>query len=693
MKRPQRYLLLLLCLVLFEGCAGKKCKRCKGGGGGGGGNPPAGQGGAGGTHGPDGGGANNLDPAPAGGNEKGTGPSNQNPFGSQFVPFDDNGGAGNSVAPGVGGGGSNGTPPAGVPSEADPRNFPSFQPAPTNQAPGFGGNAGTGNISGSSFAPTSPVPGQGGLGTPTGNANAHPAGPSANERGPLPTFTASPPTPLVPPTSSLHSALGKCVACHKTKGSELSETLKDVNGLAGQFPSMPAKHLADMIGRTADLTAPELEALRKHVADTRAARANLVTPKTGTARSACFMSETQRQQLIGSMPPVTGNSALSQFLNQSRQSGNIQFYDRQNVPLTWSEAYMDDLRQPARLLSPAHATRPDNMERYGYHSDGAREFPWQTTAGLDISPSGGATKFFIPPPQGPMFTEVTKTRQSHPNDFGTSSNINGPQMGWVYSAGTTFGETLRVRDPQSGQMIPFEIRLRTKQPNGTWAMDVMRPFANSAELAAAVKKLCAGGGAPPECAQIKPAVAQLEQPKSRNASLASYVNQQTMRTKRDPLLMSRTALEAAQPNATLETLPDLPPSLVRRLLMGTPFKSVFGQPWNAGPPPGWAPTSTSDFNIVPKNYFGGFIPMNQNGCMKCHDSAGRHVDNFDPGPGQMFSPASDDSQSRPRTWYNFIPGDDGILSFHPFSASAVGHKGGADRSSVDPCWIQSGLFR
>jgi len=277
-------------------------------------------------------------------------------------------------------------------------------------------------------------------------------------------------------------------------------------------------------------------------------------------------------------------------------------------------------------------------------------------------------------------------------------------MGWVYAPGTTFGETLRVRDPVSGQMIPFEVRLRTKQPNGTWAMDVMRPFANSGELAAAVKKMCSGKEAPSDCAQVNAAMAQLENPRPRNAALSSFVNVQTMRSQfefgdpprvnktHDPLSMSRTAIEAAQPNAMLETLPELPPSLVRKLLMETPFKSVFGQPWNVGPPPSWAPTSGSDFNIVPRNYFGGFIPMNQNGCMKCHDSAGRHVDNFEPGPGQMFAPDPGD-QRRPRTWYNFIPGDDGILSFHPFSADAVANKRAVSRSSVDPCWVQSGLFR
>jgi hypothetical protein len=333
------------------------------------------------------------------------------------------------------------------------------------------------------------------------------------------------------------------------------------------------------------------------------------------------------------------------------------------------------------------------MARFGYHSDGAREFPWQTTAGLDISPSGGATKFVIPPAQGPMMQTLMKSRATHPTHYGTSTNL-GPSFGWQYAPGTTFGETLRVRDPESGQMIPFEIRLRTKLPNGTWNMDVLRPFGNSAELAAAVKKLCAGAGAPPDCNQMGALMPQIERPASRVTPLSAFVNQTNMGTARDPLSLSRTALEAAQSSATIETLPDIPASIVRKLLMETPFKSVFGQPWAAGPPPGWAPTSRTDFNIVPRNYFAGFIPMNQNGCMKCHDSAGRHVDQFDPDPqrGQMYAPDPSDAP-RPRTWYNFIPGDDGILSFHPFSARAVSGQAQAASSSVDPCWSQNGLVR
>ena len=137
--------------------------------------------------------------------------------------------------------------------------------------------------------------------------------------------------------------------------------------------------------------------------------------------------------------------------------------------------------------------------------------------------------------------------------------------------------------------------------------------------------------------------------------------------------------------------------MVRALLKTTPFKSVFGKPWNeaqGGAAEGWAPTSNSSFNIVPKNYFGGLIPMNQVSCMECHESAGRHVDNFDPQLDRAAGIVSDPSDApRSRTWYNFIPGNDGILSFHPFDARKVAQGASATSQSFVDCLKRSGLMR
>ena len=163
-----------------------------------------------------------------------------------------------------------------------------------------------------------------------------------------------------------------------------------------------------------------------------------------------------------------------------------------------------------------------------------------------------------------------------------------------------------------------------------------------------------------------------------------YLHKKTMRLRRDPLSLNRTALEATSEKALVHVLPDLPKDVVKALLTQTPFKSVMGQPWAAGAFPGWAATADSDFHIVPKKYFGAFIPTSTRGCMHCHDSAGRHVDNFEPARSQMFAPEPSDLR-RPRTWYDMIPGDDGILSFHPFSVKAVKEGEKANLDAVNPC--------
>lgn len=649
-----RALCLVVAMLCLSACAGKKCARCNAGGpgggaGGGGAGGPAGARGGRGTHGGAGGGSDAREDA-----LPGTGPSNTQPFGSDF----DNLGPA-SPSP-FAGNNPNGVP--GLPIELDPRNLPSFAP-------------------------------------PTGTAG-FPVNPSGIVPGATGTLTNGvPPLPVSP---RLHSAMGKCIDCHKRQGSQLSELLKDPTSLAHQFPAMDPQKLKDMISKTVGLTPDEITAIHQHVADARASKEalqrQLASQVPSSARPGCFVDESQRQALLATLPPVVANSPSATFLQASQQVGNIQFFDRTNVPLTWQSARVAGGSQgeaEALLTSPRFATNPDMMSLMGYHSDGAREFPWQSTAGIDISPSSGATKFVIPPARGPLMRLFNKTKQSHPTHFGTSANVNGPQLAWQYTEGTTFGETLRVRDPGSGQMIPFEIRLRTKMPNGSWSMDVLRPFANSQELAEGIRKLCASGSPPVSCSRVESFLGPLQNPPTRTATISQFVNANTMGTRRDPLSLSRTAIEATQKTANLQTLPDLPADLVRELLMKTPFKSVFNQPWSpgkAGTEPAWAATSNSNFNIFPRNYFAAFIPMNQNGCMKCHDSAGRHVDNFDPGPGQMNASAPNDVP-RARTWYNFIPGDDGILSFHPFSAQAIATHGAAGPGSLDPCWQQKGLLQ
>lgn len=496
-------------------------------------------------------------------------------------------------------------------------------------------------------------------------------------------------------TAAFVNAINKCTSCHASNST--ADSLKNPFTLIPQIKHMSWDRLQTMVNQ-ANLTPEERRSVEDHFRQVNAPQQyfmsvnDSIPQRSARQVNACYNSQSDRDRRAASLPQAEGSFGAER-LNAARGGGML-FYDRTSVPKVWQNAGINN--RPTTLMTARNAVNSHMYGLMGYHSDGAREFPWQNTAGLDISPNGSADKFIIPPASGPIANLRMRYKRTDRSYFGASSNVNGPQLGWNFNPDTTMGEVLKVQDPQTGEGIPFEIRLRTKLSTGNWQMDVLRPFANPIELMSAVQNMCSSDNAPPGCQQLSQGtLQQLGYPNASVQSRANYINATNFRTRRNPLRLSRTAAEATQPYATVQELPDLPPDIVRKLLKETPFKSVFGQPWisaQAGKPAGWAPTTKSNFNIVPKNYFAAYIPMTQDGCMKCHDSAGRHVDNFDPHPSQMFASAPGDAR-RSRTWYNFIPGNDGILSFHPFSVPAVANGAIANSRALNQCLIANGLIR
>ena len=72
-----------------------------------------------------------------------------------------------------------------------------------------------------------------------------------------------------------------------------------------------------------------------------------------------------------------------------------------------------------------------------------------------------------------------------------------------------------------------------------------------------------------------------------------------------------------------------------------------------------APTTKAPFHIVPAHYDAGFVAVDQQSCMRCHDSVNESVRKFNPG----------------RDWYGNIRGSDGIFSFHPFAPESISNNG------------------
>ena len=113
----------------------------------------------------------------------------------------------------------------------------------------------------------------------------------------------------------------------------------------------------------------------------------------------------------------------------------------------------------------------------------------------------------------------------------------------------------------------------------------------------------------------------------------------------------------------MDTLPPVDDDpLVVQLLTETTFTSASDVAWREsenGAVYTCAPTTTAAFHIVPANYAGGFVDVDPESCMRCHDSVGQQAQHFEFG----------------RDWYGRVRGSDGIFSFHPFSVGSISHNG------------------
>jgi hypothetical protein len=336
----------------------------------------------------------------------------------------------------------------------------------------------------------------------------------------------------------------------------------------------------------------------------------------------------------------------------------------------------------------------------GYFGVGTMEFPWLHSAGLDVASGADSVKFVIAPANGLMQTNV-RSRTNSPDYFEgvTSSNVNGPQLGWEYQPGTIFGE--EIYRSLGTHRILLEVRLRRLITRigrqGVWKMDVLRHFGSKAELDQAVQEFCRAGH--PECKTVQPsAPKQLRRSDILNAAAILRTEQ-----RQQPQLMHEPdALNALAPGALMQTAnvgpaDEISPALFAELTKQRKLKSVFGRRWLGGdtdPQASWAPFATSENSYIPKNYLGAFLPLTMKSCMHCHSSAGHHVNQFDKKPGSAVKPAAQDAQAF-RTWYHFLQGNDTVFTYHPIATAAVTTKtqlfssteGPVNPGAVDSCKV------
>lgn len=296
----------------------------------------------------------------------------------------------------------------------------------------------------------------------------------------------------------------------------------------------------------------------------------------------------------------------------------------------------------------------EQAKGHGEGGNGNVEFPWDAAGGTHRCDNLFVVRFLQLPTHNGRRLPIVWHRQRLRGD-------QSPGYCWTYPNGTLFGEVLSMRGP-NGYNYTFELRTRTKL-GSVWVPNVYRPFPTATSLAERIKHLRPNWQFQPALAR---AIAHLEnpQPALHLARLA------------DTNHPGRREFDQTMGVDTLPPLGD--DRLVEELLQTTPFSSCEGEYWRVGlnRRATHAPTTQAAWHIIPRNYDGGFISVDQASCARCHASANRHVDDFDFG----------------RDWYGRVRGSDRIFSFHPFDPATVSANGYPMPVRMRSELVQAGLL-
>lgn len=260
----------------------------------------------------------------------------------------------------------------------------------------------------------------------------------------------------------------------------------------------------------------------------------------------------------------------------------------------------------ARANCVARKIGEDNQNNPGiaklmdfFGSDYKFLFPFRTAAGTDEVSNVHLVNFWVPP---------TKNGKRLPVKYWKLSSRG--RWRWAFPVGTVFGEVLYEQAPNQ-QWYPFEVRVRRRYLDG-WDVNVFRPFRTASELS--------------------DSIIQRRPDWQVSLNLSSVVKHLQTKTNLVASKMESTAYEKVFPTieGSLDVIPEIQDkSLVLELLTQVPFQSVEGAVWKEnGDAKTYAPGSSADFSIVPKNYQLGLIPVNEVSCKRCHTDTGRRLYDF-----------------------------------------------------------------
>jgi hypothetical protein len=284
----------------------------------------------------------------------------------------------------------------------------------------------------------------------------------------------------------------------------------------------------------------------------------------------------------------------------------------------------------------------------GFGGSVATDKPYRVLGGTDNSKVFNIRAMILPEDENGKLKPIAYYDEIYYRYYWLGNNQHLPLKGlaWIYPTGTVFMEAIAIDGPK-GRYI-CEIRCRIKMKD-YWEVAIYRPFKNLQELEAKVKEL-----RPDSNYDLTPRLkyekfADNDHPTNHAIDLEGYVL----------------------------TLPNFDEELVHDLLTKTEFKNCTNESfYDEDGKVVFAPTSNSEFNIVPKNYQATFLGTDAQSCKNCHEHSGSSATLWD------FS----------RDWYGNLQLGDNIFSMHIFDKSGISTNGAPGRNILNKTFVNMGIL-
>jgi hypothetical protein len=292
------------------------------------------------------------------------------------------------------------------------------------------------------------------------------------------------------------------------------------------------------------------------------------------------------------------------------------------------------------------ASIPDIRLLTDYFKPGKFKFPFSISAGADYADNVYVLNFWIPPKDSGNVLPVTYWQ-------------DGSHWHWVFPVGTMIGEALFMQAPDDQQFYLFELRSR-KRELAQWRTKIYRPYESAEDLATKIMALR------PEWAQgeLRQLIDHLKNPDSLIPKT----------------LDTDTYSQIVEPfSGFLDYLPETSDyQLIKTLLKDTVYQDAMGKTFkqDSASRITYAPATSAEFHIIPKDYIGGLLATSEEACARCHDQGGRPLKDLD------FR----------ITLYGELWGEDRIFTWHPFDKGQDIYSVSDGSRAPNPRFVEAGLL-